>query len=325
MSRKAARIELPPHPEHASSRRSGSWLTSHQTTPNHTRVRRVPRRRQSAFDRPDPCLAAGRSQRRTNRTSVYDRAPSSHRTAKPAWLGHWAYRCAAITLFTHAACAPRACEKRRLSPNLCSRLIFKCTQGDIAFSGGGSHLLSSIRLPESQPVGSRPFLCKREPIAVPPLPAGTAPNGSAVGAATANRRRNIHLDGLPVSRANSRAACSTTTGPDASTPDASMSLSCRFRHPGAPTPAKDRPEPRHTKNRDATDRSALPPTSPSSSRSGSRPTETRMSRHRTPGFATSDTASSGRSRFHPGTARPRIEPVFHRESSATRRLSASAT
>lgn len=159
-------------------------------------------------------------------------------------------------------------------------------------------------------MGSRPFPCKREPIAVPPFPAGTAPNGSAVGAATANRRRNIHLDGRPVSRASSRAACSTTTGSDASTPDAFVSLSYRFRHPGAPTPAKDRPEPRHTKYGDATDRSALPPTSPSSSRSGLRPTETRMSRHRTPGFATSDTASSGRSRFHPGTARPQIEPVF---------------
>jgi hypothetical protein len=248
MSRKAARVELPPHPEHASSRRSGSWLTSRQATPNHTRIRRVPRRRQSAFDRSDPCFAAGRSQRRTNRTNAYDRAPSSHRTAKPAWLGHWAYRHAAITLSTHAACASRACEKRRLSPNLCSRLVFKCTQGDIAFSGGGSHLLGSIRFSESWPVGSRPFPCKLEPIAVSPLPARTAPNGSAVGAATANRRRNIHLNGRPVSRASSRAACSTTTGSDASTPDASMSLSRRFRHPGALTPAEARPEARHTKN-----------------------------------------------------------------------------
>jgi hypothetical protein len=249
MSRKAARIELPPHPERASSRRSGSWLTSRQATPNHTRVRRVPRRRQSAFDRPDPHLAAGRSQRRTNRTSVYDRAPSLHRAAKPAWLGHWTYRHAAIPLSTHAACAPRACEKRRLSPNLCSRLIFKCTQGDIAFSGGGSHLLESIRSSESEPVGSRPFPCEREPIAVPPFPAGTAPNGSAVGAATAYRRRNIHLDGRPVSRASSRAACSTTTGSDASTPDAFVSLSRRCRHPGAPAPAKDRHDPRYTKIR----------------------------------------------------------------------------
>jgi hypothetical protein len=226
----------------------------------------VPRRRQSAFDRPDPCFAAGRSQRRTNRTNAYDRAPSSHRTAKPAWLGHWAYRHAAITLSTHAACASRACEKRRLSPNLCSRLVFKCTQGDIAFSGGGSHLLGSIRISESWPVGSRPFPCKLEPIAVSPLPAGTAPNGSAVGAATANRRRNIHLNGRPVSRASSRAAYSTTTGSDASTPDAFMSLSRRFRHPGALTPAKARSKPRHTKNGYVTDRSALPPTSLSSSR-----------------------------------------------------------
>lgn len=285
-------------------------VPSRQTTPNHTRVRRVPRRRQSAFDRPDPCLAAGRSQRRTNRTSVHDRAPSSHRTAKPAWLGHWACRHAAITPSTRAAFAPRACEKRRLSPNLCSRLVFKCTQGDIAFSGGGSHLLSSIRTAEFQPVGSRPSPCKRESTAVPPLPVGTAPNGSAVGAATANRRRNIHLDGRPVSRACSRAACSTAAGSDASTPDASVSLSCRYRHPGAPTAAKARPDPRHTKNGDATDRSALPPTGPSSSRLGSRPTETHMSRHRAAGFATSATASDGRSRFHPGTARPRIEPVF---------------
>jgi hypothetical protein len=197
MSRKAARIELPPHPERASSRRSGPWLTSRQTPLNHTRVRNVPHRRQSAFDWLDPCLAAGRSQGRTNRSSVYDPAPSSHRTAKPAWLGHWAYRHAAITPSTRHACAPRAREKRRLSPNLCSRLIFKCTQGDIAFSGGGSHLLSSTRLPESQPVGSRPSPCKRESIAVPPFPEGTAPNGSAVGAATANRRRNIHLTWSP--------------------------------------------------------------------------------------------------------------------------------
>jgi hypothetical protein len=174
-------------------------------------------------------------------------------------------------------------------------------------------------------VGSRPFPCKREPIAVPPFPVGTAPNGSAVGAATANRRRNIHLNGRPVSRASSRAACSTATGPDDSTPDASVSLSYRYRHPGAPTPAEDRPEPRHTKNGDATDRSALPPTSPSSSRQGSRPTETRSSRHHTPGFATRDKASGGRSRSHPGTARLQIEPVLHRESSATHRLSASAT
>jgi len=275
MSHEAARGELPSHPERAASRRSGPWLTSHQATPKHTRVKRAPRRRQSAFDRPDPHLAAERSRRRTNRTNVHDRAPSSHRTAKPAWLGHWAYRHAAITPSTRFACAPRACEKRRLSPNLCSRLIFKCTQGDIAFPGGGSHLLLSIRSPASEPVGSRPFLCKREPIAVPPLPAGTAPNGSAVGAATANRRRNIHLYGRSVSRASSRAAFSTTTGPDASTPDASVSLLCRFRHPGAPTPAQDRPEPRHTKNGTATDRSALPPTSPSSSRQGLRPIQTR--------------------------------------------------
>lgn len=174
-------------------------------------------------------------------------------------------------------------------------------------------------------MGSRPSPCKHESIAVPPLPAGTAPNGSAVGAATANRRRDIHLNGCPVSRASSRAACSTTTGPDASTPDASVSLLRRFRHPGAPAAAKDRHVPHHTKDRDDTDRSALPPTSPSSPRQGSRPTETRMSRHRTAGFATSDTASSRRSRSHPGTARPPIEPVLHRESSATYSLSASAT
>jgi hypothetical protein len=79
------------------------------------------------------------------RTNVHDRAPSSHRTNEPAWLGHWACRHDAIAPSTHAACAPRACEKRRLSPNLCSRLVFKCTQRNITFPGGGSHLLISIR------------------------------------------------------------------------------------------------------------------------------------------------------------------------------------
>lgn len=43
------------------------------------------------------------------------------------------------------------------------------------------------------------------------------------------------------------------------------------------------------------------------------------------GFATKTTASSRRSRIHPEPARPRNAPVVHRASSATHRLSASAT
>lgn len=122
--------------------------------------------------------------------------------------------------------------------------------------------------------------CRRESIAVPPFPAGAAPNGSAVGAAPANRHRDIHLNGRPVSQASTRAACSTATGPDVTIPDASVSLQRRFRHPGALATTKDHPEPRHTKDGDAMGRGALPPTSPSSPRQGLRPTETRMSRHR---------------------------------------------
>lgn len=141
MSYKAARSELPSHPErHEPPKRSlGSLCTRRRQSPRGLSVCLAEAR--APLIGLNPTLRQDGRNAERNRTTVHDRTPSSHRTVKPAWSGHWAYRHAAITLSTHAACAPRACEKRRLSPNLCSRLIFKCTQGDIAFPGRGSHLL----------------------------------------------------------------------------------------------------------------------------------------------------------------------------------------
>jgi hypothetical protein len=92
-----------------------------------------------------PTLRQSSRNAERNRTNVIDRVPSSHRTGEPAWSRHWANHHAAIPPSTPAAFAPRAYEKRHLSPSLCNRRVFKCTQGNISFPGGGSRLLESIR------------------------------------------------------------------------------------------------------------------------------------------------------------------------------------
>jgi hypothetical protein len=124
---------------------------------------------------------------------------------------------------------------------------------------------------------------------------------------------------------DSTAACSTARGPDATTPDASVSLQRRRRHPGAHATAKDRLEPRHTNRRGldgpkrlTTDKSQRAPARLAPYRNPHEPPPR-------PGFATEETASSKRSQSHPGTARPSSTLVFHQVSSATCRLSASAT
>lgn len=76
------------------------------------------------------------------------------------------------------------------------------------------------------------------------------------------------------------AVCSTTAGPDATTPDAFMSLRRRSRHPGALVPAKGRFATATPNDSNSTIQGVLPPTSPTRPRPGFRPAKTRVSRHR---------------------------------------------
>lgn len=98
----------------------------------------------------------------------------------------------------------------------------------------------------------------------------------------------------------------------------------RFRHPGAHHRSQERPAPCLTNVRNETPQGALPPTSPVA-----RPKAFALNRTLEPpllpGFATEVTASGGRSRLFPRAARLPRASVVHRASSATHRLSASAT
>lgn len=177
----------------------------------------------------------------------------------------------------------------------------------------------------SQPVGSRPSPQDHEPIAVPPLPAGTAPDGCAVGAATANRRRVIHRKTVP----------SVPGQPERGLFDR-RSTGCldsrRLCFTLAPLPASrcarhglDPSYPRYTKHGATRGQGALPPTSPSLLRPSLRPSLARLGRHHPQALPPKRRLPAG---VHGPTREPldlRATRLFTGDSSATHRLSASAT
>jgi hypothetical protein len=161
-------------------------------------------------------------------------------------------------------------------------------------------------------VGSRPLPCEPEPIAVPPLPAGTAPDGSAVGAATANRRRVIH-------RTNG-AQCPGPAPAWLVRPplDRMPRLQAPRCHPGAATgiPVRSprlRPiaSPLH-QTRDHSGPRRLTTDKSQRAQAELAPVLCSLGPPPPPGFATCGTASGRRSRPRPGTARPSSHPVVHR-------------
>lgn len=136
--------------------------------------------------------------------------------------------------------------------------------------------------------------------AEPSLPTSSAPDDRAVGAASASRRRDIHHRGTQCPRSRSDDACSAAIGLDATTPDASLQLQHRFRHPGSCAAAQDRSEFRHTNSETTTARGTLPPTSPAVALVSLRSLRVSCGPPPFPGFATVETASSKLSRPTPG-------------------------
>lgn len=279
----------------------------------------------SAFDRSDSRLATGGSQRRTVRTSVYDRKPSSCQPDSLPGRGTGATELplARRQLSTRKN-ASGAGRTETTHTNLCNRLVFKCTPSDITLSVEGSRPpLPSRRA--GVPGGGLPSLAHRSRNDRRPAVAGANdPNGSAVGAATASRCLRIHHEGGPVSWAYSRRGlfgperdeCNDNRRPILASPAASgipvrTSKARTVPIPTTPTAGTRRPKaPYHRQVS-----TCLPELAH------------RVDSHEpppNPGFAAMGTASGSGSRFYPRTARRQRASVVHRASSAHCRLPASA-
>lgn len=161
-------------------------------------------------------------------------------------------------------------------------------------------------------MGIRLLYSTLETAAEPSLPTGAAPDGRAVGAASASRCRSIHLEGPSVLGLVPMVLVRLAIGMNATTPDAPLQPRRRLRHPGAHVTAKDRSEFRRTNDETTTIRGALPPTNPVAPRSRLAPTSSHERaataprlRHRRSGFQQAFTA-------HPWVARPHAASVIHR-------------